>query len=264
MLKRCLLICAVIAACAGAHRATAPSQIRHTNTENTCVSCHSRISKPAALAGRYLDWYSSEHKKNGVTCDKCHGGDPSIRDVGKVHQAVQPPSMPASRLHEDKLPQTCGGCHRAVANAFIESTHYQRLKSSNLGPTCTTCHGHMASSIARYPPQGASFCAHCHNTVNGMLAPRPEIPKRAEATLEALGRANYIVVEVGDLLAEAQKRKLNVVEEKEDLRLLKGLLTEAKVGWHAFTSESVQTKAEKAFDEGMRLRNQLNKLLGRN
>jgi hypothetical protein len=47
------------------------------------------------------------------------------------------------------------------------------------------------------------------------------------------------------------------------MRLLQQLFLEAKVGWHAFTLEGPRVKAEKAFEESLRIRDQLMKKLGR-
>lgn len=228
---------------------------------NNCVLCHSRIQSPV-LSGRYLEWHVSPHRAAGVGCNKCHGGDPAEPDSHKAHNGILPPSNKGSRLHLINLPETCGACHSSIVNAFTESTHYERLKSSGFAPSCTTCHAHMASSVARYPSEGAALCAHCHNTVNGILAPRPEIPNKAKVTLAAIFRTNHMVTWLNGLLREAEDKKLDVAGEKEEMRLLKGLLVEAKVGWHAFKLDGPQVKADKGFEEGVRIRERLAKKLG--
>jgi hypothetical protein len=120
----------------------------------------------------------------------------------------------------------------------------------------------MASSVARYPIEASTYCTFCHNSINGILPQRPEIPAKAQKVMESLGRASYAVKWVQDLLKEAQDRKLDVAEQVEDLRLLQGLLYEARIGWHAFTLDGVQVKADKAFEESLRIREQLMKKLG--
>jgi hypothetical protein len=81
--------------------------------------------------------------------------------------------------------------------------------------------------------------------------------------MESIGRATYAVKLAQDLLKEAQDRRLDVAEQIEDMRLLQQLLQEAKVGWHSFTLEGTRVKAEKAFEEGLRIRDQLMKKLKR-
>jgi hypothetical protein len=229
---------------------------------NSCVRCHSRISAPAELTGRYLDWHLSPHKKAGVACDKCHGGDPHAADEAKAHQGVLRPSLAGSRLNEANEATTCAECHRAIADSFVESKHYERLKSSGLGPTCTSCHHHMANTVARLPSQGESLCAFCHSSENGLLPPNPAIVRNAKNALDAMMRTDRMISWVSELLAEAEKKKINVASEKEDLRLLEQTLIEAKVGWHAFTLEGPLRKAEKSFDEAVHVRDRLAKKLG--
>jgi len=218
---------------------------------------------PAEMSNRFLDWRASSHAGAGVTCDKCHGGDAIARDPAKAHAGVLPPSNRNSRLHEMNAPETCGRCHGAVFNSFIESEHYQRLKNSGLGPSCITCHSHMGSSVARAPSDGESLCTFCHNSVNGLLPQRPDIVKQAKTTLAGIARTNYMVAWIDELLGQAEKKKLNVTDEKEDFRLLKITLAEAKAGWHAFKLEAPAAKAEKSFDEAVKIKDKLSKKLGR-
>ena len=79
----------------------------------------------------------------------------------------------------------------------------------------------------------------------------------------SIGRADYALKFAQNILKEAQDRKLGVTEELEDMKLLQQLMSEAKVGWHSFTLEGARVKAEKAFEESMRIRDALLKKLGR-
>ncbi|HEY7544049.1 MAG TPA: multiheme c-type cytochrome, partial [Blastocatellia bacterium] len=58
-------------------------------TKNNCVSCHSGL-EPLAMSNRYMDWRASVHRKGGVGCEKCHGGDPAARGKEKAHIGVLP------------------------------------------------------------------------------------------------------------------------------------------------------------------------------
>ncbi|HSB09281.1 MAG TPA: multiheme c-type cytochrome [Blastocatellia bacterium] len=232
-------------------------------SENECVRCHSRLETPAAISSRFLDWRASQHAAAGVTCDQCHGGDPNARNAAKAHGGMPPPSNRNNKLHEQNAPETCGSCHRAVANAFVESVHFERLKGSELGPSCINCHGHMASSAARRSFEGESLCTFCHNTVNGLLPQRPDIVMKAKSTLDAITRTSYMVGWINELLAQADQQKLNVQAEKEELRLLRMALAEQKAGWHAFTLEGPMIKAGKTFDDSVKVKDSLIKKLGR-
>jgi hypothetical protein len=210
-----------------------------------------------------MDWHFSVHRINGVGCDKCHGGDVTADDARRAHIGVIPSTRKESRLSLERLPETCGACHKAIVNSFVESVHFEKLKTSGLAPSCNTCHRHMASSVASFPSEAATYCTFCHNSINGILPQRPDIPAKAKRVMESIGRASYGMKFAQDLLKEAQDRKLDVAEETEDIRLLRGLLHEAKVGWHSFTLEGARVKAEKAFEESLRLRDRLSKKLGR-
>jgi hypothetical protein len=97
---------------------------------NGCVRCHSRLSLPSEMSDRFLDWRGSRHAAAGITCDKCHGGDPKASVAAKAHTGVYPPSNSESMLNERKSPDTCGSCHGAVVHSFIESRHYSLLKAA--------------------------------------------------------------------------------------------------------------------------------------
>lgn len=228
---------------------------------NNCVSCHARLSS-TYLSGRYMDWHLSAHKTSGVGCEKCHGGDSSTQDVKKAHKGILPSSNSESRLYEANLPETCGSCHRSVYSSFVESTHYQKLKSSGLGPSCITCHAHMGSAVVTYPLQGAAYCTFCHNAINGILPQRPEIPQKARRTLESITRANHLVRWLDELFEEGKQKKLDLTEELDERRLMLISLKEAKSGWHSFNLDPVQHKADRALDDGLKLKDRLKKRLG--
>jgi cytochrome c554/c'-like protein len=228
---------------------------------NSCVQCHSRISRSLAISNRYLDWHLSAHKIAGIGCEKCHGGDPASRDQSKAHQGVLPSSDSRSRLYQANVPETCGTCHQPIFNAFVGSAHYKKLKESGLGPSCNSCHRHMASAVITSPAEGTTLCTFCHNSINGLLPPKPEISRNAGLVLESFARADQVMVWVNDLLEEAAAKKVDVSREREDLRHTQGLLKEAKTGWHSFDLESARTKADKAFEEGVRIKEGLTKKL---
>ena len=229
---------------------------------NTCVWCHRRISAPPELVNRFLDWRQSRHAAAGVTCDKCHGGNVASSIAKQAHAKMSPPSRPDSRINPMNAPETCGGCHKAIVRSFVESEHYRVLKASEGGPSCTSCHAHMGSSVARTSFEGESLCTSCHNTLNGPLPQRPDIVKKAKSTLDTIARTNYTLLAIDELLARARTRKLNVAAEREDLRLLKVTLAEAKTGWHAFTPEGSALKSAKSFDDAVDIKQRLSKKVG--
>jgi predicted CXXCH cytochrome family protein len=230
---------------------------------NTCVNCHSRLSTASDLSTRYLEWRQSAHGANSVGCDRCHGGDPNNEDVKQAHRDVLPPSNSRSRLSDSNVAGTCSVCHKAIARSFVESAHYARLKNSGMGPGCTSCHTHMASTVRRTGSQGEALCTYCHNAANGLLPQRPDIPASSKAILDAIERTQYVLKWIDDLLLTAEKRNIAVDAERKDAAAVKASADGAKVAWHTFNLDGVLDMANKAFAQAVDIRDRLNKKVGR-
>jgi predicted CXXCH cytochrome family protein len=224
---------------------------------NGCVTCHSQTQAPLGLSSRYFEWHISAHKDKGVGCDKCHGGDPGTADKLKAHVGMLKPNDAKSRLHAKNLPETCASCHRGVTSAFVESRHFQQLKDSGVGPSCTTCHAHMASEVIYTAEQTATLCSTCHNSPNALMPKRPEIPGQAAEVMQAIRRANSIYVWADRLIEEGHRRKTDIAEEEKEMKVVGAMLAEAKVGWHAFNLEAVRRKADAAFEAGTKVKDSL-------
>lgn len=229
---------------------------------NNCVTCHSQITQPVSLSNRYFEWHSSAHQAYGVACEKCHGGDPSTTDKGKAHTGIYPYVSQQSRIHFRNLPTTCSVCHQGVVQAFVESKHYQNLKTTGLGPSCATCHAHMASEVLLSPQQISNLCAHCHDTINGALPPQPAIREKAEAVMQSLNRAEVAVAWASSLWREAEMKRRNVAVERMQVTAAQGMLKDAKFSWHAFDLEVTQKKADEAFATAMKAKEELSKKVG--
>lgn len=133
----------------------------------TCARCHSNerlmeqtgVHQPQAAA-QYID---SMHGRGllldglivAPSCNDCHG----------VHD-IRPPDDPASKIHRDNIPKTCGQCHIGVERIYEQSIHGQLLAAGDeRGPVCATCH--TAHDIV--PPDEVAFklasderCGQCH------------------------------------------------------------------------------------------------------
>lgn len=226
---------------------------------NNCITCHAQLTQPVALSNRYFEWHSSAHRDVGVSCEKCHGGNPATADKAKAHVGIYPYGNPDSRIHFRNLPATCQSCHQGIVNTFVESKHYQNLKTTGLGPSCSNCHAHMASEVVLSPQQISTLCAYCHDTVNGALPPRPDIREKAEAVMQSLNRADVAVSWASSLLREAELKRLSIATERLQVSAAQGLLKDAKFSWHSFALEATQKKADDAFALAMRAREDLGK-----
>ena len=227
---------------------------------NNCVSCHSRLLEPLRVGNRYLEWQFSRHQEKGASCEKCHGGDPSAGDKQKSHAGVSPPSDTRSRLHWKNQPETCGACHQNVVSAFVDSAHYKRLDGVGLGPSCNTCHAHMATRVIYSAVDTANLCSRCHNSINS-LKPSPEIPARAKETMTALQRADYVIRWARLLLDDGRRLHLSLNEEANEFKIAEDALREARVKWHTFDLDAVRKQADEAFIKGTKAKDGLRKKL---
>jgi nitrate/TMAO reductase-like tetraheme cytochrome c subunit len=256
-----LLIATGIFWSANAEQKGASQESKPSYKSNNCVGCHSQLLEPLGVSNRYLEWQLSRHEEKGVSCEKCHGGDPSAKEKERAHAGVLQSSNPQSRLHWKNLPETCNACHQTVVGAFVQSAHYQRLKGIGLGPSCNTCHAHMATEVVYSPAETANLCAQCHDAIN-FIRPRPEIPARAKETMMSLQRADAVINWALLLLAEGRKRNQPLDAQGNELRLAEETLGEAKVKWHEFNLETVRKQADESYFKGAKVKDGLRKKLG--
>ena len=226
--------------------------------DNGCVECHSRLTEPLSVSNRFLEWHLSKHGEKGVSCDKCHGGDAATSDKQKAHAGVTKSTRTESKLFPAKQPETCQSCHEPVVKSFLQSDHFNKLKTAGLGPSCNTCHIHMATKVIYSPSETAELCSQCHNAIN-FLPPRPEIPVQAAEVMSAFQRANGVINWAKLLLAEGARMGLSLKSEQEELKLAETALTEAKTGWHAFELANTRKKADEAFIAASKVKEALRK-----
>lgn len=146
------------------------SPVHPANLAETCGSCHADPEKAERYrlrAAQPLDAYlASVHAQavgqepGGATCGACHG-----------NHLILPASDPKSRVHHDRVSETCAQCHEEIARTWERSIHGQ---AAALGvresPVCTDCHGEhrILSPSRRDSPVFASniprmTCGRCHN-----------------------------------------------------------------------------------------------------
>lgn len=261
MLKRMVLFVAMIVGIFSLlSNQTSPSAAQDALADfrsNNCVTCHSKLMSPFRLTSRYGEWHISMHKEKAVGCEKCHGGNAAVADAKAAHVGVQGATNPESKLHPKNLTETCNACHKEITNSFVESKHYQNLKGAGLGPSCNTCHAHMASEVIYTPEQTGKLCASCHDSANALMPKRPEIPGKADEAMQAIRRASVVTMWAERLVEEARKKKMDVGEAEREMKVVRAMLAEAKISWHAFNLEVVRKKADGAFETGTKLKDQL-------
>jgi cytochrome b subunit of formate dehydrogenase/5-methylcytosine-specific restriction endonuclease McrA len=160
----------------GAHEvlaaADAKSPVNHANIPVTCGRCHGQkflMESTGESAQPFISYQDSVHGRaveNGSTqaavCTDCHS----------AHE-ILPANNPKSPIYKFNVPATCGKCHSAVENTFMQSIHGQGIARGNgLAPVCTDCHGiHTIKSPvntnAAVSEKNVSkdICARCHEGV---------------------------------------------------------------------------------------------------
>ncbi len=120
----------------------------------SCVNCHKQLegdlAKPVEL------WQESIHKKNGISCHNCHGGNPKVQDI----DAMKPEAGFVGAPKEEGVPKFCGKCHVAVMENYMKSPHWQTEKEKR--PVCTTCHTAHHQQRATLELINEKDCSRCH------------------------------------------------------------------------------------------------------
>lgn len=204
---------------------------------NSCVQCHSRLPGSSFIGAKSHSWTGSVHEKHGVTCDKCHGGDPRASGQKEAHAGVLGSSVPASPVYFKNIPSTCGKCHGAEFYKFTQSRHYKMLESAGRGPECVTCHGSMVTSMPT-PDTIAATCAQCHNERMGIF---PSVPQKAKAAL-------LLLTESAALLDAESKLHRPAEGAERALRDARSSLHSAKVDWHKFDLDLIIDDLQHTYD----------------
>lgn len=238
------LFCSVLLAWGGAaaqRRAGYVGNLRN----NSCVKCHSSLREPLKISVHFFDWKNSRHDKAGVSCEKCHGGDPAAATIKAAHIGVSSPSAAGSPLSAKELQNTCGKCHGEIVKAFANSAHGLNFQAGV--PNCSTCHQHMATSVISWPPETTKLCASCHRANGGNAGALLDVPAQAGDTIAAFSRADGVVEWAYYLLKEARSKKMNVAEETRQVDKYARILREAKIRWHQFDLKSSRVDADEVF-----------------
>lgn len=219
-----------------ANSATAAAAVK-----NSCVACHFKLPQGSFIGAKAHGWKGSVHEMHGVTCDKCHGGDPSASTEAEAHKGVLGSSNPESRVYYKNVPETCGQCHGAELFEFRKSLHYRNLESTGKGPECVTCHGSMIVTVLT-PGDIAAVCERCHNRT-GLAHATPYIPQYAKAVLLSLRE--------GMALANADEMLYRPAKDSVEASILTGAriaLHSAMLDWHRFDLKTITGHLQKAYD----------------
>ncbi len=217
--------------------------------ENSCVACHSDPkviqSLPSQQTYYFAEWSASVHATNGITCDKCMGGDATKKEKELAHAAMKRASDPESPVYYKNIPETCGRCHQAQYTNFTQSLHYQRLKAEKLGPECVTCHGSVGVKKVDAIQISKKCSSICHNEIMGIKPTKPaearEILTRAEEATAKIAQAQ-VMVGVG------RKGGEDMTKAEEALREASIQLKHSTGTWHRFDLDAYRNEVKVAAD----------------
>ena len=230
----------------------APSQL--AIAENSCVDCH---KKPEILSElrpwqveSYFHWRESVHGQTGVTCEKCHGGNPTHMKKQLAHQGVLDAMQPKSSIFFKKVPQMCGVCHRAVYEQYTRSRHYQKVKAAKVAPTCTTCHGrHMGIGPTTFEGLGTK-CAGCHNTRTGI---DPAVPRDVETILTLAAQIDETMAKIRMVIVLARDAKRDIEHVDKQFNRVKTAWDNVALLWHSFDLKQFNRQAQEILKEASQL-----------
>jgi cytochrome b subunit of formate dehydrogenase len=148
------------------------SPVSHANIPATCGRCHGQkflMESNGESAQAFISYQESVHgravekgSKKAAVCTDCHGS----HEILAANDAK-------SSIYKFNVPGTCGKCHSAIEQTFMQSIHGQGISRGNgLSPVCTDCHG-IHSIKAHIDPNSSvaeqnvtrMTCARCHDGV---------------------------------------------------------------------------------------------------
>ena len=167
-----------------------PADFALAQEETVCIQCHAGQS--GYLATPVEHWRGSIHARNGISCQDCHGGDPT-----DFAMAMSPERGFIGVPEYTEVPDFCGRCHVGVQEDYAASAHGQAIDAG--GAQCVVCHGAHAVEKAEIDLINPQDCSRCHE----------------------YGRAG----EIKSAIQETEQIITNVEQEIEQLHL-RGITTE--------------------------------------
>lgn len=143
------------------------SPVAHLNVEATCSKCHGsdKVVAKGNLPGGNIDtkFHDSIHGRalkgaaqgSAPSCNNCHGS-----------HNIRPKKDKESRTSQNRIPETCGSCHKPQRAEFLGGKHGKLFQTGDdSGPGCDDCHS--AHSVQRHDTDKFQVgvieeCGACH------------------------------------------------------------------------------------------------------
>jgi len=145
--------------------------------QDSCIACHGALEGKLAHPAKQFEL--DVHRRAGLSCAGCHGGDPSDESMA----AMSPARGFRGTPQKTQVPEFCARCHSDIAymhrfnpqaradqlSQYHTSVHGKRLRQGDTKvAACVDCHGvhnMLPASDTRspvHPSNVASTCARCH------------------------------------------------------------------------------------------------------
>ncbi|MHB9130848.1 MAG: cytochrome c3 family protein [Armatimonadota bacterium] len=133
------------------HSVTPVAKLAPTQKDASCKKCHNQIA--SNLANSVHGHQGKKFGGKAPSCLSCHEGNPHT-----IHSPAK-----QDRVQNEAA---CKKCHTSLATALTDSVHDKADKQPGDHPTCVSCHGGLAHSIAKpaklTPLQKIELCSKCH------------------------------------------------------------------------------------------------------
>jgi hypothetical protein len=217
-------------------------RIQHLENGISCsIVCHEdQLNK--TTASTYALWSISTHALFDVTCEKCHGGDPSKVLKQEAHVGISNIS-----IERANTPEMCGKCHVPEFDEFKNSKHFQRLESVQElpAPACITCH--QAHSVrVLTASEIEDFCSNCHNNITGI---NPTVPKRAENALTSVNELQFEISKARTAVISGKAMGKDVTTAEANLESATAILKNTPSVWHRFNLTYFDTEVQIGLQE---------------
>jgi predicted CXXCH cytochrome family protein len=220
-------------------------RIKHLESGISCsIVCHEdKLNK--TTASTYAMWSISTHALFNVTCEKCHGGNPSAVLKQEAHAGLSNKSIARANT-----PETCGKCHEPELAEFKSSQHFKKLESGEEGPApaCITCH--QAHSVrVLTASEIEDFCSNCHNRVTGI---DPAVPKKAEKALSSVNELQVEISKARSAVITAKASGKDVTAAEADLESARTILKNTPSVWHRFNLTYFDNEVQQGIAEAQK------------
>jgi nitrate/TMAO reductase-like tetraheme cytochrome c subunit len=205
-------------------------RIKHLERDVACsLECHATTLDKFAKSN-YEQWTRSKHALFNVTCNNCHGGDPSSDLKESAHKGISRSSESNSSVFYRNVPETCGKCHSEEYNQFKDSLHYQRLKALKQAPTCDTCHSPHEFKVLN-STEFEDICSSCHN-IEMEIA--PDVPEKASKAIENAQTLKSEINKAGSDLKQAKLQGRDITVAQKELDTAISIQDNLPILWHSF------------------------------